>query len=365
MADKINRKLVLEDGSEFYGTGFGDMGERVFEIVFNTSMAGYQEIVSDPSYTGQGLVMTYPLIGTYGITDDDFESKDITISALIVSEYNDTPSNFRYTKTLSETLEESHIPGIQGFDTRMLAKKIRDNGSCRAIITDSFVKTEDALAKIAKAPQNNNLAEKVSCKKRWYSRTPNHKLNVVAVDCGIKLSFIKALNAEHCNVTIVPFGTTAEEIELMKPDGVFISNGPGNPKDAAAVCELIKGIRGKYPIFGTGLGHQLIGLAFGGDTFKLKPGHRGSTHAVKNVITGKFDNPAQNHGYAVDEESLKGTGLTVTHINLFDKTVEGMMNEEERIYSVQFHPETASGTGESSLLFNKFIKAMMEAKKNA
>ncbi len=365
MAGKVNRKLVLEDGSEYYGTGFGDMAERVCEIVFNTSMAGYQEIVSDPSYTGQGLVMTYPLIGTYGITDDDFESKALTIGALIVSEYNDTPSNFRYTKTLSETLEEHHIPGIQGFDTRMLAKKLRDNGSCRAIITDADVKTEDALAKIAATPVDKDVAQKVSCKKRWYSRTPNHKLNVVAVDCGIKLSFIKALNAEHCNVTIVPFGTSAEEINLMKPDGVFISNGPGDPKDATSVCELINGIRGKYPIFGAGLGHQLIALAFGGDTFKMKSGHRGSTHAVKNLKTGRFDNPSQNHGYAVSEESLKGTGLTVTHINLLDKTVEGMANEEERIYSVQFHPETASGSGDSSLLFNKFIKAMMEAKKNA
>ncbi len=227
----MNKKIVLEDGEEYYGTGFGANKEAVYEIVFNTSMVGYQEIVSDPSYTYQMVVMTYPLIGNYGITDDDYETKQPTIGGMVVREYNDLPSNFRYTKTLSEYLEENDIPGIAGVDTRKLTRSIREKGSRKAIITDAKTKKEDALKKIKQYKMPKDAVEKVSCKKKWYSRTSNPKYNVVAVDCGIKLNIIRSLNKRRCNVTVVPYNTTAKEIEELKPDGVFLSNGPRRPRE--------------------------------------------------------------------------------------------------------------------------------------
>ena len=278
---KFNRKLILEDGSEYLGYGFGSSSQRVLEIVFNTSMAGYQEIVSDPSYTYQAVVMTYPLIGNYGITDDDFESKAITIGGLIVRDYNDMPSNFRYTKTLSELLEENDIPGIYGIDTRKLTRSIRDLGSRRVLITDISTTLEDGLAIIKSTPVPHDAVSKVSCKKRWYSRTANPVYNVVALDCGIKLNIIRSLNRCGCNVTIVPFDTTAEEIEFMNPDGVVLSNGPGDPEDVETAIELVRNLKGKYPIFGICLGHQIISLAYGAKTYKLKFGHRGGNHPGK------------------------------------------------------------------------------------
>ncbi len=362
---EYNRKIVLEDGSEYYGTAFGSYDERVCEIVFNTSMAGYQEIVSDPSYTYQAVVMTYPLIGNYGITDDDFETRIPTIGALVVSEYNDKPSNFRYTKTLAEILEEYRIPGIEGIDTRKLTRSIRDFGSRRAIITDASTPKDAALQKIEQTPLPHDAVAKVSCRKKWYSRTPNHKYNVIAVDCGIKLNIVRSLNQRGCNVTVVPFDTPAEEIEAMRPDGIVLSNGPGNPEDVQPVIELVKKLRGKYPIFGICLGHQMISLAYGAKTYKLKFGHRGGNHPVKNLENGKIEITSQNHSYAVEEASLKGTALTATHINLLDHTVEGVACNEERVFSVQYHPESAPGPQDSGYLFEKFIGSIKEAKTNA
>ena len=254
----FNRKLVLEDGSEYCGYGFGSPCQRVCELVFNTSMVGYQEIVSDPSYTDQAVVMTYPLIGNYGITDDDFECKNPSIGALIVYDYNDRPSNFRYTKTLSELLEENGIPGIYGVDTRRLTRSIRDFGSRRCIITDISTPVGEALEIIKNTPVPHDAVARVSCKKRWYSRTANPQFNVVALDCGIKLGIVRSLNRLGCNVTVVPYDTPAEEIEFMKPDGVFLSNGPGDPEDVTPVIETVKKLRGKYPLFGICLGHQMI-----------------------------------------------------------------------------------------------------------
>ena len=362
MVKEYTTKLVLEDGSEYYGYSFGAETQAVVEVVFNTSMAGYQEIVSDPSYTDQAVVMTYPLIGNYGITDEDFETKTPTIGGLIVREYNDFPSNFRYTKTLSELLEEYRIPGISGIDTRMLTRSIRDLGSRRAVITSPDTAVPDALKIIADTPIPHNAVERVSCKKRWYSRTPNPKFNVVAVDCGIKLNIVRSLNARGCNVTVVPFNTSAEQIREMKPDGIFLSNGPGDPQDVKPVITLIGELKGMFPIFGICLGHQLISLACGAETYKLKFGHRGGNHPVKNLLTGKVEITSQNHSYAVRESSLAGTGLEITHINLLDKTVEGVRSDDGRMFSVQYHPESAPGPQDSSYLFDGFISLMREGK---
>ena len=362
MVKEYTAKLVLEDGSEYYGYSFGAETQAVVEVVFNTSMAGYQEIVSDPSYTDQAVVMTYPLIGNYGITDEDFETKTPTIGGLIVREYNDFPSNFRYTKTLSELLEEYRIPGISGIDTRMLTHSIRDLGSRRAVITSPDTAVSDALKIIADTPIPHNAVERVSCKKRWYSRTPNPRFNVVAVDCGIKLNIVRSLNARGCNVTVVPFNTSAGQIREMKPDGIFLSNGPGDPQDVKPVITLIRELKGMFPIFGICLGHQLISLACGAETYKLKFGHRGGNHPVKNLLTGKVEITSQNHSYAVRESSLAGTGLEITHINLLDRTVEGVRSDDGRMFSVQYHPESAPGPQDSSYLFDSFISLMREGK---
>ncbi len=365
MAENFNRKIVLEDGSEYLGYGFGSFTERICEIVFNTSMVGYQEIVSDPSYTNQAVVMTYPLIGNYGIADEDYETKTPTIGGLIVREYNDSPSNFRYTKTLSEILEENDIPGIYGIDTRKLTRSIRDLGSRRGIITSAQTPTKQALDILHASPVPHNAVSEVSCKKRWYSRTANPKFNVVAVDCGIKLNIIRSLNARGCNVTVVPYDTTAQEIEAMKPDGLFLSNGPGDPEDVAPVIKLVRDLRGKLPIFGICLGHQMIALAYGAKTYKLKFGHRGGNHPVKNLLTGKIEITSQNHSYAVRQDSIVGTGLEVTHINLLDQTVEGIRCAADRVFSVQYHPESAPGPQDSAYLFDEFLHNMKEEKHNA
>lgn len=365
MIREKNKKIVLEDGSEYYGYGFGADVDRVCEIVFNTSMAGYQEILSDPSYTYQMVVMTYPLMGNYGITDDDYETKVPTLGGMVVSEYNDNPSNFRYTKTLSEVLEEYHIPAIEGIDTRKLTRSIRDIGSRRVLITSADTSMEKALEIIKNTPVKHDDVQTVSCNKRWYSRTPNSKFNVVAIDCGIKLNIIRSLNKFGCNVTVMPYDTTFEQVDAIKPDGVFLSNGPGDPTDVECVVELVKKLRGKYPIFGICLGHQIISLAYGAKTYKLKFGHRGGNHPVKNLETGKLEITSQNHSYAVKDEALAGTGLEVTHINVLDNTIEGVKCAKDLIFSVQYHPESAPGPQDSEYLFAQFIENMKENKENA
>ena len=356
----MNKKIVLEDGSSYLGYGFGSEESRVCEIVFNTSMVGYQEIISDPSYTYQAVVMSYPLIGNYGIADEDFETRVPTIGALVVREYNDSPSNFRSTKTLSEVMEEYKIPGISGIDTRKLIRSIRDLGSRRCIITDAEVSDSEALQIIRQTPVPHDAVASVSCKKKWYSRTANARFNVVAVDCGIKLNIIRSLKKRGCNITVVPHCTTAAEIEEINPDGVFLSNGPGDPEDVTEVIELVKSIKGKYPIFGICLGHQMISLAYGAKTYKLKFGHRGGNHPVKNLLTGKVEITSQNHSYAVAADSLEKTPLTPTHINLLDNTIEGVACEKDKVFSVQYHPESAPGPQDSAYLFDRFIELMEE-----
>ena len=365
MIRSYDGKIVLADGSEYYGYRFGARADRVCELVFNTSMVGYQEIVSDPSYTGQLVVMTYPIIGNYGITDEDFETKIPTIGGLVVREYNDIPSNFRYTKTLSEILEDYGIPAIEGVDTRKLTRSIRDGGSRRALLTGADVPAAEAVAQLESAVLRRDQVSQVSCKKRWYARTSNHRCNVVAVDCGIKLNIVRSLNARGCNVTVVPYDTPAQVILDMEPDGLFLSNGPGDPEDVTPVIELVRQLRGKFPIFGICLGHQMIALAYGGKTYKLKFGHRGGNHPVKDLATGKLEITSQNHSYAVDADSLAGTGLAVTHVNLLDNTVEGLACEADRVFSVQYHPESAPGPQDSGYLFDRFIALMEEGKRHA
>jgi len=356
----FNKKIVLENGMEFYGWGFGADKEAINEIVFNTSMAGYQEIISDPSYTDQMVCMTYPLIGNYGMTDEDYETRVPTMGGLIVREYNDLPSNFRYTKTLSEVLVEYDIPAISGVDTRKITRIIRDEGSQKVMICNADVPLEEAVKKVREYVIPNDMVSRVSCKKRWYSRTPNHKYDVVAIDCGIKLNIVRKLNEKGCNVTVVPYNTTADEIMKMNPDGLFLSNGPGNPEDVQPVIEVVKELNGKLPIFGICLGHQMISLALGAKTFKMKFGHRGGNHPVMNMKTGKIEITSQNHSYAVDVDSLKDTPLELTHKNLLDNTAEGVECMEKKIFSVQYHPESAPGPQDSAYLFDKFISLMQK-----
>ena len=353
-----DKKIVLENGSEFYGYGFGTSKDSINEIVFNTSMVGYQEIVSDPSYTDQMVVMTYPLIGNYGMTDEDYETKIITMGGLIVREYNDLPSNFRYTKTLSEVLDEYDIPGISGVDTRKITRIIRDEGSQKVMITDAETPTDEAVQMVRDYNIPTDMVSRVSCKKRWYSRTPNHMFDVVAIDCGTKLNIIRKLNEKGCNVTVVPYNTTAKEIMNMNPDGLFLSNGPGNPEDVQPVIDVVRELKGRLPIFGICLGHQMISLALGAKTFKMKFGHRGGNHPVMNLETGKIEITSQNHSYAVDVDSLAKTDLVLTHKNLLDNTAEGVECPQLKLFSVQYHPESAPGPQDSTYLFDKFISLM-------
>lgn len=360
-----NRKLILEDGQEFYGYGFGAQCDKVCEIVFNTSMVGYQEIISDPSYTYQAVVMTYPLIGNYGMADDDYETKIPTIGALVVREYNDEPSNFRCSKTLSQVMKEYNVPGICGVDTRKINRSIRDLGSRKALITSADTQKEWGLKILEQTSIPTDAVKKVSCKEPWLSRTEHERFTVVAIDCGMKMNIVRSLNKRGCKVIIVPWDTPASEIEKYKPDGVFISNGPGDPTDVPPVIQTIKDLRGRYVIFGICLGHQIISLAYGAKTYKLKFGHRGGNHPVRNIETGRIEITSQNHSYAVDMQSLEDTDLTATHINLLDNTIEGVECRKDKVFSVQYHPESAPGPQDSAYLFDKFVELMKEVKSNA
>ena len=362
MNREYDKKLVLEDGEEFYGYSFGADQEKMVEVVFNTSMVGYQEILSDPSYTGQAVVMTYPLIGNYGMCDDDYETNVPTVSAMIVREYNDEPSNFRATKSLEQVMRQYGIVGLAGVDTRLLARHIRDKGTCKGLITAGDTPNLVATAYLETTPLPADQVSRVSAKEIWKSPAQEPKYHVVAVDCGMKHNIVRSMNAKGCDVTVVPYDITAEEVAALNPDGVFISNGPGDPENVTPVIELLKKLRGKYPIFGICLGHQLIALSYGAKTYKLKFGHRGGNHPVKDLRNGKIEITSQNHSYAVDEESLAGTGLTVTHVNILDNTVEGLRSQTEQVFSVQYHPESAPGPQDSAYLFDEFIQMMEESR---
>lgn len=352
----MKRKLVLANGQEFYGKAFGSTKEVISEVVFNTACVGYQEIISNPVYSEQMICMTYPLIGNYGIIDEDYESKMFGPSALIVKEYNDKPSNFRYTKTLNEVMEENEVVGLTHVDTRAITRVIRDHGSMLGIICDDTVSVEEAIAKINDYQAVTNIVDKVSCKKRWYSRCANPKYNVVAIDCGITYSEIKDLNRVGCNVTIVPYGTSASKIMELKPDGIYVSNGPGNPVNVENVCEQISALQGVKPIFAVGLGHQLLALANGLETYKLPYGHHGSNHPVEDLTSGKIEITTHCQNYAV--KAFENDKVKVTHRNLLDDTVEGLEVVESGAFSVQYIPNSASGPNDSKVLLGKFIAYM-------
>lgn len=358
MAQKVDRKLVLENGSVHYGTGFGARGDALCELVFDTAMAGYQEMVTDPSYVGQMVLMTYPLIGNYGVTDEDNESRAPLIGGMVVREYNDLPSNFRYTKTLGEMLEENGIPGIQGVDTRQLGRMIRSEGTQRALLCGAEVPDGEAVQRVRAYEMPRDCVRKVSCKKKWYARTANPRFSVVVLDCGVKMNIIRKLNQSGCNVTVVPYDTPADTILSLGPDGLLVSNGPGDPAWVAGVIREIAALRGKLPMMGICLGHQLISLAYGARTYKMKFGHRGANHPVKDLRTGKVEITSQNHGYAVEGDSLKGTGLELTHANLLDGTSEGTQSAADQVFTVQFHPEGAPGPNDSAALFDRFTGLM-------
>ena len=355
------KKLVLETGQEFYGTGFGADCRRVCEIVFNTSVVGYQEIISDPSYAGQIVVMTYPLIGNYGITDEDFEARTPMLGGLVVRECCDTPSNFRSTKTLEEELEEHGIPCISGIDTRMLTKIIRNTGRPMAAIVEADMPKEEALKLIKETPKDENPVRKVSCRKRWVTRTPNHEYHVVAVDCGLKFSILRILKERGCNVTIVPFNTQAKDILAFNPDGILFSNGPGSTEDAPEACALFSELKGKKPILGIGLGQEIIGKAYGAKLVPMGCGLHGD-HPVRDLQTGRINIGVLNQSYRFD--SVEGTGLTPTHVTVPEGYVVGFENKEDKVMGIQFHMESAPGPLDNISLFDKFIK-MMEEQNNA
>ena len=356
MNQRFDRKVVLEDGSVFEGFGFGSLNDKFVELVFNTSMVGYQEILSDLSYTDQAVVMTYPLIGNYGICDGDNESDTPGISGVIVRNCCDGPSNFRCGATLDDTMKKYDIAGISGIDTRTLTRHIRDKGSCKALITDAG--NDKALDDLSKWIPSTDQVARASTKNTYVIPAPSGRScrPVVVIDCGIKKNILRMMSKRDVPVTVVPWDTDAETIMNFDPCGVFISNGPGDPESCVPTIQTMKALIGKIPIFGICLGHQIISLAYGAKTYKLKFGHRGGNHPVRNMLTGKIEITSQNHSYAVVPESLAGTGLEITHINLLDDTVEGVRCESDRLFSVQYHPESAPGPCDSEYLFDIFFK---------
>ncbi len=359
---KPKAMLVLENGLSFEGSSFGADGESIGEIVFNTSMTGYQEVLTDPSYKGQIVLMTYPHIGNTGINIWDDESDRIHLEALIVKEYCPHPSSWRSSQSLESFLLEFHIPAIEGIDTRYLTRTLRMEGALRAIISTTDFNKNSLLEKVKQSPQmiGQNLVKQVSTKEIYeFSEKPFiAKFHVVAFDLGIKRSIFKALVKEQCRVTVVPYDCRAEDILRLNPDGIFLSNGPGDPAAVTQTIETTKQLLGKKPMMGICLGHQILGLALGGTTSKLKFGHHGANHPVLNKKTNVVEITSQNHGFVVDLPSLPKS-VELTHLNLNDHTVEGIADRKHNFFSVQYHPEASPGPHDSTYLFEQF-RDMME-----
>ena len=358
---KKDRKLVLETGQVFEGNAFGADAERVAELVYNTAVVGYQETLSDPSNMEYIMVMGYPVIGSYGLTDEDYESSELTISGLVVREYTKYPSNFRYTHELAERMDENGVPGISGVDTREIVRILKENGSMRAMIANIDTPVEECLKKIKEYSVPKDVVSKISTKKVWYSRTLNYKYTVACIDLGLKRSLIKMLKDLSCNVVVLPYNATIETIMKYKPNGLFISDGPSNPYDIENVIDTINQLKGKMPILGVGLGQEIIELAYGAKLYKQKIGHNGCNIPVRNLKTNKIEITSQNDQYAVDAESLKSTGLVATHQNVIDGIITGVEDKKMKVIGVQYNP---APTGDDDFVFSRFIK-LMGGKKNA
>ncbi|MBQ2801902.1 MAG: carbamoyl phosphate synthase small subunit [Lachnospiraceae bacterium] len=349
--------LILEDGTTFTGTSIGSTKEVISEIVFNTSMTGYLEVLTDPSYAGQAVVMTYPLIGNYGICHEDMESLKPWPDGYIVRELSRLPSNFRSEDTIQHFLEENDIPGIAGVDTRALTKILREKGTMNGMITTNENYNLDEILPKLKEYKTGNVVEKVTCAEKKVIKGDGKK--VALMDFGAKNNIAKSLNERGCEVTIYPAGTKAEEIIAANPDGIMLSNGPGDPKDCGAIIEEIKKLYNtEIPIFAICLGHQLMALANGADTHKMKYGHRGGNHPVKDLETNRVYISSQNHGYVVDMDKMDPNVAEVSFVNVNDGTVEGLKYKNKNIFTVQFHPEACPGPQDSAFLFDRFMKMM-------
>ena len=368
--------LALEDGRIFKGKGFGAQGECYGEVVFNTSITGYQEIFTDPSYAGQIVVLTNPEIGNYGTNDDDNEATRPYIEGLIVREFSRISSNWRSQQVADEYLERYRIPVLADIDTRALVRHLRDHGVMRGVISTIETDPDKLIAKARSIPKmdGTDLAKVVTTKQRYIWDTgersieptevvgvkePEPQHHVVAYDFGIKHNILRKLVSGRCRVTVVPAETNAEDVLALKPDGVFLSNGPGDPEPCTYAQENIRRLMGRVPIFGICLGHQLVGLALGGKTYKLKFGHHGGNHPVKQLLTNKVEITAHNHNFAVDPDSLPMSEVELTHVDLNDNTLEGLRHRNLPLFSVQYHPEASPGPHDSHYLFDDFV-AMME-----
>lgn len=355
--------LVLETGKVLMGESFGATGEAFGEVVFNTGMTGYQEVLTDPSYAGQMVCMTYPLIGNYGINRQDDQSKKVQVQGFIVKEAARNPSHWQMEKNISRTLAQAGVVGIKGIDTRALTRTIREHGVLRGIITTETEHLNELIPKLKAWLVPADVVAKVSTPEIYTlppTQTEKEPFHVVVIDFGIKRNILQAMQENGFHLTVVPHSTSAEQILAMHPDGVFLSNGPGDPKEVGVGIATIQGLMGQRPIFGICLGHQLLSLALGGDTYKMKFGHRGGNQPVQDLQSKRVTITSQNHGYAIAEESLDQTPLEVTHRNLNDHSVEGVKHRDLPVFSVQYHPEAGPGPSESLYLFDEFAHLMRE-----
>jgi len=351
--------LVLEDGKTFKGKSFGAVGERYGEVVFNTSMAGYQEIITDPSYKGQIVAMTYPLIGNYGVNEEDVESRKLWLEGFVVKELSSVRSNWRSTASLDDYLKKNNIVGIQDIDTRSLTRHLRVHGAMLGVISTENFDTASLVKKTKVLPHlvGVDLVKEVTCEKA-YDWNKRGKYKVVVLDCGVKYNILRNLHDVGCKVKVVPAKTSAAEIIKFKPDGILLSNGPGDPAAVTYVIETVRQLIGKIPIMGVCFGLQMLGLALGAKTYKLKFGHHGGNHPVKDVATGRVAITSQNHGFNVDMNTMPTKDTVMTYLNLYDNTAEGLENKRLKFFSVQYHPEAGPGPHDAKNLFEKFVKLM-------